>query len=267
MKRIDRNNLDKGFPATTNHLQFLDDELHDNIINLCNAIYGENQKIILSGCMTSIVNNNTSIVCSAGYVLINGEIYKIDQTSSIAAGGHGFKINETVTSEIYDDGNQYPAYKDRKCSFISGVMEQIDNFYSYSQFKRFEFKTSTITPTQITGININECVVIAQGISSVINYDAIANLQSTIDLSAVWSINTKFTLGRIGVALVRAGEFQKYINVYSDGTRVYFIINDQSGSTQFSNAATIQQIINYVHGQTYPADGLVRVSFSIIKNN
>lgn len=267
MKRIDRSNLDKGFPASIQHLEFLDDEIHDNIINLCNAIYGENQKIILSGCFTSLINNNTSIVCSAGYVLINGEILKIAQSTSIAAGGHGFKINESNISDIYDDGNQYPAYKNRTCSFISGVLEKIDNFYTFSQFKRFEFKTSNITPTQIQGITINECAVIAQGITSVINYDAIANLQGTIDISSVWSINTKFTLGCIGVALVRAGEFQKFVNVYSDGSRVYFIINDQTGSTQYSNAATIQQIINYVHGQTYPGDGLVRITFSIIKNN
>ena len=49
MKRIIQDNLNKRLPANTNFLKYVDQEMHDNLINLCIAMYGDNAKVILSG--------------------------------------------------------------------------------------------------------------------------------------------------------------------------------------------------------------------------
>jgi len=79
MKRIIQDNLNKRLPANTNFLKYVDQEMHDNLINLCIAMYGDNAKVILSGIQAT--SSGLHINYTSGYVFTNNELFFVNATS------------------------------------------------------------------------------------------------------------------------------------------------------------------------------------------
>ena len=270
MKRIIPDHLSNKMPANTAFISFIDAESHDHIINLCRGLFGENANVILAGCRQTIINNNTGILCTGGLIVVNGELFNVAGTTLSALGTSGFLISEQIISDTFKDGNQHPLYLNRTAAWSGGYVSTTPpNFYAVSSFKRWEHNNVDIAAEAILGINVSKCNLINNPSSQTLQYDAVCNVTiPNFNAAAKWKISpgTISTQGRIGDALVRCGNVEKHVHIYSNGVVLYFI-TDESAGTSYKFAATIQSIISYLLDNVYPGDGLVRITFNITINN
>lgn len=270
MKRIIPDHLANKMPANTAFISFVDTESHEHIINLCRGLFGPNANVILAGCNQSSINNGHNILCEPGLVVINGEIFYVPGATVSALVNSGFLVTEQIINDTFKDGNSHPLYLNRVAAWASGFLDPIPpNFYNINTFKRWEHTSSDIATDTINGITVSKCNIIKTPISQTIQYDATCNVAAPgFNADERWKINPcKINRsGRIGDALVRCGGVEKHIHVFSDGNRIYFIIDEYMGVT-YLHSARIHSIISYLLGDVYPGDGLVRITFNLTINN
>ena len=270
MKRIILDYLANKMPANTAFISFIDAESHDHIINLCRGLFGENANVILAGCRQTLIHNNTNRLCTGGLIVINGELFNIAGTTLSALGSSGFLISEQTISDTFKDGNLHPLYMNRTAAWSGGYVDTFPpNFHALSSFKRWEHNNVDIAAEAIIGVTVSKCNLINTPSSQTLQYDAICNVTTpNFNAAAKWRITPGAISkqGRIGDALVRCAGVEKHVHVYSNGTNIYFIL-DESAGTSYNFAASINSIISYLLGNVYPGDGLVRITFNITINN
>ena len=269
MKRIIQDHLAKRLPANTNFLKYVDKETHDNLINLCIGLFGDNAKVILSGCQLSGITGGIAQF-SPGVVFVSNELFYVDGLTMPTEQEEGearlgFIIKSTVESETFKDGITYPAYMENKLilTFSSYVLPEND----YTCFKRFENKTINFIPTAITGVLVSQATQIIAPNTTTIIYSASFNMQS-VDPQKIYAFNIpkKVTNGEkyLGTALFQTGTHSAIIPAYlSANNYIFFRIVETAGVAQ----AKFTDIFSRVFGSSSPQSGIMTVDFSVTVDN
>ena len=266
MKRIIQDNLNKRLPANTNFLKYVDQEMHDNLINLCIAMYGDNAKVILSGIQAT--SSGLHINYTSGYVFTNNELFFVNATSLDLIGiyGHGFVIETTEESEVFKDGNSYPAYRKNSLILTTGAFHDITG-NSISDFKRIRNEEINFTPNAITGVQVLNAKQVFTHNLLTIFYDAIIDTD-IVNFSTVFSISISRTISNtpkhLGFAVFRAGLTGHNIPIYTQGNYIRFNLKEYAGSyTDDATFGDIFSAIEMIQGAYNPK---VRVSFTLTIN-
>ncbi len=129
-------NINGGFPFVLDDLRWLytaNKEIIRGILESFNI--PSNKKFILNGCETSTIGNPaTHYSINAGFVYIDGEVYKVDShTIPIFGqmGGNGYYWDIDISYDpsglkTFENGNQYNTYEVRKAKVVFG---QLPNDY------------------------------------------------------------------------------------------------------------------------------------------
>jgi hypothetical protein len=123
MKNIILTHLQHKLPANQNFLQFINEEMHNNLIAVCNNVYpgSSNRAYVLSGLDISTGDGNINY--SQGYIFYNNEIFFVPSFShpnSFNPGQYGLIIQTIVSNETYKSGQILPAYEERRLILQSG---------------------------------------------------------------------------------------------------------------------------------------------------
>jgi len=170
MKSIVTDYLQHKFPANGNFLQYISDEMHTNLIMLCESLYpdSENNAYILSGLDRTSSGSITHY--SSGIVFYNKEIFYVPAYSHPTPPTleyAGLELLTDVLEEEYASGDMLPAYKDRNLAWVkkgtgSLSLENLirrgcdiyDIEYTGSLFAKQEYRVISNHTTQTLTIHV-----------------------------------------------------------------------------------------------------------------
>ncbi|MCL2290815.1 MAG: hypothetical protein FWC34_08985, partial [Bacteroidetes bacterium] len=125
MKKLILDHLEHRLPANKAFLQYINEEMHSNLIALYSSFYpdSENNAYVLTGVQGTTAG--LMVNYSQGFVFYNKEILFVPafSVSAISEGErpHGFNISTTIINEVYASGQTLPAYEERILVFSNNV--------------------------------------------------------------------------------------------------------------------------------------------------
>jgi hypothetical protein len=149
MKKIIQDFIPRGFPANENFLQFLNEELHNDLLMLCRSLYpdSENKAYVLSGAeviIDGIISEPTFSEFSQGIIYYNNEIFFVPYQKVYTGGTHNYGLieQENIYQEKFEDGIMHDAYRERKLIWTGNA---ITGALLYNNLLRRDFVKRQIT--------------------------------------------------------------------------------------------------------------------------
>lgn len=130
-------NFNNGFSFRTDDLRWLTDSFTDSIQAFFSAFGGTAPNSYrLSGCNISIQHVYT-IVTTAGYIVLNGEVLKVDAHSVTVEAGHTAKwdveeTNDVAGTKLDSLGNSHQCYLVRKGKLVDTVVSTPPTYMPYN---------------------------------------------------------------------------------------------------------------------------------------
>jgi len=248
MKKIVVDFLTRGFPANENFLNFLNEELHNNLLLLCQSLYPDsvNKAYVLYGMQESIGTNITSI--SQGVIFYNNEIFLVPPYSygtGEQRGGHGLIINTLETDDKFGDGLMHVAYRERSLAWSPSVSGAL----LYDNLVRREYVKQEISFN--SGFTKYEGKVISNGATETLLVNAKLNNPTGSNYPAAefgTNISKQGFLGTGKVSNASKGGDSIDVFVYQEGSKTRISPYAHTPGAQLF-IPSVYAFITYVNGQ------------------